>query len=44
LKSPFRQGDNHKRSSRAADFQKEAETTRQLNQRVASAGGLPKTR
>ena len=33
----------YKRSSRAADFQKEAETTRQLNQQVASAGGLPKT-
>lgn len=33
----------YKRSSRAADFNKEAETTRQLNQQVASAGGLPKT-
>jgi hypothetical protein len=32
----------YKRSARASDFQKEAETTRQLNQQVASAGGLPK--
>jgi hypothetical protein len=33
----------YKRSSRASDFNKEAETTKQLNQQVASAGGLPKT-
>ena len=32
----------YKRSSRAKDFSKEAETTKQLNQQVASAGGLPK--
>lgn len=33
----------YKRSARASDFSKEAETTKQLNQQVASAGGLPKT-
>lgn len=33
----------YKRTSRASDFQKEAETTRQLNQQIASANGIPKT-
>ena len=33
----------YKRASRASDFQKEAETTRQLNQQIASANGIPKT-
>lgn len=32
----------YKRANRAADFDKEAETTRQLNQKVAAGGGLPK--
>ena len=32
----------YKRSNRASDFRKEAETTKELNQQVASAGGLPK--
>ena len=33
----------YKASSRASDFAKEAETTKELNQQVASAGGIPKT-
>jgi len=32
----------YKASSRAADFEKEAATTQQLNQQVASAGGIAK--
>lgn len=32
----------YRASSRASDFQKEAEITRQLNQQIASAGGVPK--
>ena len=33
----------YKDSSRASDFRKEAETTKELNQQMASANGIPKT-
>lgn len=33
----------YKRASRARDFQKEAETTKQLNQQVSSSNGIVKS-